>query len=476
MIRGRRSAGVEEHKPMACCMRKSLRTLFGLLCLIGGLLFSVRGTAAEKEFPPELTEFVPAAVNPVFEGRGPGYWDARIRERGWILREGDAWHLWYTGYDGPQKTMMKLGYATSSDGIAWKRFSDQPIYDQHWVEDMMVVKQGDTYYMFAEGLHDHAQLLTSTDRVHWTRVGTLDIRRKDGSPLSPGPFGTPVGWYENDTWHLFYERRDEGVWLATSKDMRIWTNVQDEPVMQPGPDAYDRDLIAFNQVVKHKGRYFVIYHGAARTDKPSVWTTNIAVSDDLRHWKKYAGNPLLRENKSSGILVNGGTPEKPELWLYTMHDRVQLHYPATHRHAGIPIKQAGDGTITCHARDATIHGVRVQYEPQPEKNTIGFWTNVDDWVSWDFTVTMPGAFHVEILQGCGKDQGGSTVELTLAAQTLRFTVEDTGHFQNFIPRTIGTVRLDAAGEYRLAVKPVTKARTAVMDLRQVRLIPVETKP
>src|SRR5204863_475035 len=103
------------------------------------------------------------------------------------------------------------------------------------VEDMMVVRQDAKWYMFAEGLNDQAQLLTSTDRVHWTRQGQLDVRYTDGKPLTPGPYGTPTAWHEDGTWYLFYERSDKGVWLATSKDLKTWTNKQDEPVLLPGP-------------------------------------------------------------------------------------------------------------------------------------------------------------------------------------------------------------------------------------------------
>lgn len=139
---------------------------------------------------------------------------------------------------------------------------------------------------------------------------------------------------------------------------------------------------------------------------------------------------------------------------------------------GNPIRQSADGSTTLHARDVTIQGVQVQYEPKPEKNTIGFWTNPSDQVSWDFELKTPGRFSVEILQACGKDQGGSEVALSIAGETLRFTVEDTGHFQNFVPREIGTVTLEQPGTYTLNVTPLRKAGVAVMDLRQVRLVPV----
>ncbi len=139
---------------------------------------------------------------------------------------------------------------------------------------------------------------------------------------------------------------------------------------------------------------------------------------------------------------------------------------------GSPPQQMADGSITCHARDVTIHGVRVQYEPQPHKNTVGCWTNADDTISWTFTVAQPGEFEVEVLQGCGAGHGGSEVELRLAEQSLRFTVEDTGHFQNFVPRLVGRVALGTPGAYTLVVVPIKKAKLAVMDVRQIRLLPV----
>ncbi|HUG17626.1 MAG TPA: hypothetical protein VMM56_01530, partial [Planctomycetaceae bacterium] len=66
---------------------------------------------------------------------------------------------------------------------------------------------------------------------------------------------------------------------------------------------------------------------------------------------------------------------------------------------GQPIVQQASGEIVCHARDVTIHGIKVQYEPRPEKNTIGYWIHPEDTVSWDFQVNRPGEFDVEVLQG-----------------------------------------------------------------------------
>ena len=272
-------------------------------------------------FPSELTQFQTSAENPIFTGTGSDTWDQKIRERGYILKEEDTYHMWYTGFQ-TEKESLSLGYATSLDGITWKRHKSNPVFNESWTEDMMVIKVGDTYHMFAEGKNDVAHRLTSTDRIHWTDHGSLDMRNADGSPLSKGPYGTPTVWRENNIWYLFYERNDLGIWLATSKDLKVWTNVQDEPVITMGPEEYDQYGVAVNQIIKYKGWYYAYYHGTPFKDW-SLWSTNVAASNDLVHWKKYPQNPIMEENRSSGILV----PDGDQFRLYTMHDKVEVHFP-----------------------------------------------------------------------------------------------------------------------------------------------------
>jgi lysophospholipase L1-like esterase len=145
----------------------------------------------------------------------------------------------------------------------------------------------------------------------------------------------------------------------------------------------------------------------------------------------------------------------------------------------IDITRAEDtnGVILLHASTAIVHGKNLRYEPQTNKNTLGYWTLPADWAEWKFAVDRPGVFEVEILQGCGKGNGGSDVNVEAAGQSLPFVVEDTGHFQNFTPRKIGRVHFWKAGEFSLAIKPQNKKAGAVMDCRQVRLIkiPFETE-
>lgn len=299
------------------------------LFLLGGCTHQTRSpetSVANKDstaYPLEILDFIADKRNPVFKGTDTDTWDKKIRERGYILREDGVYHLWYTGYRDEPAAEMHLGYATSNDGINWKRYENNPIYDSGWMEDMMVIKEDGTYYMFAEGKDDIAHLLTSTDRIHWKEQGNLDIRYVNGEPISKGPYGTPTAWKENGTWYLFYERGDLGIWVATSSDLKVWKNIQDEPVITIGPEPYDKYGVAVNQIIKHQGKYYAYYHATAFEDWHE-WSSCVAISDDLIHWKKYEKNPIMKENKSSPILVNDGEHYR----LYTMHDKVCVHFPA----------------------------------------------------------------------------------------------------------------------------------------------------
>ncbi|WP_435017108.1 glycosylase [Tundrisphaera sp. TA3] len=298
-------------------MRRSLR-------ITPFLLLGFATLARSDEFPPDLVRWAPIATNPVFTGTTPDRWDLKIRERGWILIEDGTFHLWYTGYNEAKSPTRFLGHATSTDGVRWNRDPANPLSPPtEWVEDVCILKNDGVYYMFAEGKGDVAHLLTSKDRIHWDEQGPLDVRKVDGMPIPTGPYGTPTVWYEDGVWSLFYERGDRGVWLARSRDLKVWTNVQDEPVLAMGPDAYDRHAVAFDQIIKRDGVYYALYHANAHEPWQKDWTTNIARSRDLIHWEKYPGNPLVRNDSSSAMFVD----VDGLLRLYTMHPEIRAFEP-----------------------------------------------------------------------------------------------------------------------------------------------------
>ena len=274
--------------------------------------------ALSELFPPELVKFEVYEGNPIFAAGDKDSWDRQIRERGWIRKEGSLWRMYYTGYDSTEEGLRMLGYATSSDGIHWERAADNPIHSDRWVEDVCVVSHDGLYYLFAEG-EPRSHWMTSTDGVKWTPQGELNIHNTKGERTRVGA-ATPCVFVDDDdgSWNLYYQNTG-GVWYARGDGPEKWTNVIDEPVIHAGPEWYDSNKAATDQVFKHKGRYYMYYHGRG---KKQIYETYLAVSEDKLNWQKYPGNPVIGNNYSSGITVHDGERFR----MYTMHDAVRLFW------------------------------------------------------------------------------------------------------------------------------------------------------
>ncbi len=140
-----------------------------------------------------------------------------------------------------------------------------------------------------------------------------------------------------------------------------------------------------------------------------------------------------------------------------------------------PIEQAGDGTLTLHCSQGRTAGEKLRFEPQPHKNTIGYWAVASDSVSWPVVISNPGTFNVGLLQGAG-DKGGGAARVSLLAgddvvSTFEFQVEVTGHFQNFRWRHAGTLTSEEPGQYTLKIEAAKIDDVALMDVRQIHLSP-----
>lgn len=137
-----------------------------------------------------------------------------------------------------------------------------------------------------------------------------------------------------------------------------------------------------------------------------------------------------------------------------------------------PVPAAGgDGTITLPAGSATTWSEAMRYEPKPEKNCLGYWTDENDFAEWEFQSEKPGRYKVTVSYGCGGGNHGSEVELKLNGQTLKWTTQDTGGFQKWQDVTLGEIEVSKNGPQRLVIDPVNKVKSAVLDVQKVVLTP-----
>jgi alpha-L-fucosidase len=133
------------------------------------------------------------------------------------------------------------------------------------------------------------------------------------------------------------------------------------------------------------------------------------------------------------------------------------------------LTQSADGSINLPAEEAVIHGKTARCQSGGDRQNIGYWTDKNDWVSWEFKVKTPGKFDVEVVLACIPDDAGSDYAVTVGDQTMEGKVESTGDWNKFVTRTLGTVTLDKAGPYTLSVKPTAMPHGAVMNLESVTL-------
>ena len=94
--------------------------------------------------------------------------------------------------------------------------------------------------------------------------------------------------------------------------------------------------------------------------------------------------------------------EKWKEWRAGMNDAVKSSAPGEKRSR--PFVTPAQGDIRLHAKDARVHGEKLRYEPQPQKNTLGFWTKPEDWADWEFEVKTPGTYEVEVTAGLRQGQ------------------------------------------------------------------------
>ena len=67
----------------------------------------------------------------------------------------------------------------------------------------------------------------------------------------------------------------------------------------------------------------------------------------------------------------------------------------------------------------------------------------------------------------------ANIDVAVADQTLQGKVENTGDWNKFVARTLGTVTLSKAGRYTLSVKPTEHAARRGDELESVTLKPAK---
>lgn len=202
-----------------------------------------------------------------------------------MLFDGSTWHMWYgTGSEGAL-TGGRIGYATSSDGVAWARQNSGNAvlvpgagiaWDREGVAMPAVVQEGGGFTMWYVGvdLWPGIGRATSPDGVTWTRDGANPVLAK-GAGGSWSSFGVfePAVVKDGATYRMWVEGfsgSNQWIGYAVSPDGTAWTEYPSNPVFTKGSDIYWDDAGVGAPAVVKVGETFEMWYRGAGYDAPTA--------------------------------------------------------------------------------------------------------------------------------------------------------------------------------------------------------------
>lgn len=167
-----------------------------------------------------------------------------------VIYDGGVFKMWYRlGWD-----QGSIGYATSSDGLTWTKYSGNPVLTSNNPHGPYVFKYDGTYYMYATDSWGPVYLYTSSNGQSWTAYsGNPVLTLGNASAWDGHALGNVCVWVENGQWKMIYEASGSewNLGLATSSDGKTWTKNSGNPVLIDGggPD-----------VIKQGSTYYMWFH------------------------------------------------------------------------------------------------------------------------------------------------------------------------------------------------------------------------
>ncbi|MFO1500124.1 MAG: hypothetical protein U1G07_17330 [Verrucomicrobiota bacterium] len=182
----------------------------------------------------------------VFGPRSETGWEDDIN-RPAVVKRADGYHLWYTGQ---ARGRSSIGYATSADGVDWKRSGERPVLspEEPW-----------------------EKVAVMCPHVIWD-----DAARQYRMWYSGGEQNEP-----------------NAIGYATSPDGRTWTKRSSNPVFVPDPgSAWEKHKVTACQVIREGDWHLMFYIGFR--DEPHAQIGLARSRDGITGWERHPSNPIVR--------------------------------------------------------------------------------------------------------------------------------------------------------------------------------------
>lgn len=211
-------------------------------------------------------------AEPVLAASGArGAFDERAVDCPFVFRHGGKFYMMYVGFDGKG---YQTALATSDDLVEWRHAG-------------VILERGDDSFRWDYvGAAGSWMLLNSNDLYEMPTLKKVDGRYWMVYHSYP-EFGYETGGAEM------------GLAWCEDEDLLIWHRLE-EPVLsyEDGGD-WEKAGLYKCCVIEAEGKYWMFYNAKNSPDWPWLEETGLAVSDDLKHWKRHDANPLLRTAKGT---------------------------------------------------------------------------------------------------------------------------------------------------------------------------------
>lgn len=234
----------------------------------------------------------PKASIALVESKDGFHWSAPVivlgpnKASGWendvnrpiVVKRNGGYEMWYTGQANDRST---IGYATSSDGVTWKRMSDRPVLsaDCPWEKvavmcpDVIWDKRAKLYKMWYSGGEqyepDAIGYATSPDGMTWTKGNDNPIFKADPKIEWEQYKVTACQIVPEKNWYLmfyigFRDVNHAQIGVARSRDgMTNWQRLQANPIVRPTPDGWDADACYKPFAIFDGRKWLLWYNGRA---------------------------------------------------------------------------------------------------------------------------------------------------------------------------------------------------------------------
>jgi len=238
--------------------------------------------------PDNLSEVTYIHDKPCLTKGAVGMFDETGTMPSWFLPVGDEIWLYYTGWNKSETASYRLGIglAISRDGgLTFQRKYDGPlldrsIYDQVWVAQPCVIREGDTWRMWylsctkIEVINGHPEpfydvkYAESKDGIKWERTGQVCV----GYDEFTDAIGRPTVYKDGDLYKMYFSYRNATnyrtdversyrIGYAESKDGLVWDRKDELAGIERSTEGWDALMMDYCHIFPFRDQWVMLYNG-----------------------------------------------------------------------------------------------------------------------------------------------------------------------------------------------------------------------